>query len=197
MNTLERIITEVRNHLPGVLDDVIKFELFNALDELFKTTNVWQEDILVTSVGNKTVYEIESDTSGSTIIRLMSVSGEGGYPIQAILGSNFSELIFSREMAVGTGATARVSLTVVDPTSIDKTPSVPDGLYAKYREIIVDGVLFKLMAQPSKPWSNPQLALMRGRLFRNGMHKVRHEAEMGFLYGGQRWRFPQTFATTR
>ncbi len=67
-----RLMNDVRMRVPGALDAAIKQELFSAVDEFMKGTNLWKEQIdFVTSVGIKT-YSVASDEDGA-IISLIGV----------------------------------------------------------------------------------------------------------------------------
>jgi hypothetical protein len=46
---------------------------------------------------------------------------------------------------------------------------VPDRMFADYRKVIVAGAKANLMAQPTKPWSNPQLADFYAKQYQGGI----------------------------
>jgi hypothetical protein len=55
----------------------------------------------------------------------------------------------------------------------------------------LDGTLGRLYGMPSKPWSNPTIAVYHGRRFRNAMAYRKQEAIRGFSYNLPAWRFPR------
>jgi hypothetical protein len=65
----------------------------------------------------------------------------------------------------------------------------------KYQDYVASGVLSRLTTQPGKPYSNQKLAVYHGRHFMEGVALAKKEARQGHVFGGQRWAFPQTFAS--
>ncbi len=68
---------------------------------------------------------------------------------------------------------------------------IPEWMFDAYFSVWNDGTLASLYGMPAKPWSNPQLALIHGKKYRNrqGFHK--QEAARGFAYSAPTWRFPR------
>ena len=91
---------------------------------------------------------------------------------------------------------ATLALSCADPTDVFGLPSgVPDWIIEKYFEYIAHGVTAKLMLQPNKPYSSPKLAEYNMRKFHEGVGIARTESRNLFVYGGQRWMYPQTYVT--
>jgi len=91
---------------------------------------------------------------------------------------------------------ALLSLSCADPVDGRGMPTdMPDWIVEKYFEYIAHGVAGKLMLSPNKPYSSPKLAEYNMRKFHEGVGLGRTENRHLFVYGGQRWMFPQTFGT--
>jgi hypothetical protein len=91
---------------------------------------------------------------------------------------------------------ATLSMSVADPTDARGLPdTIPDWIIEKYFEYIAHGVIAKLMLQPNKSYSSPQIAQYNMRKFHEGVGIARTESRHMFTYSGQRWVYPQTFVT--
>jgi hypothetical protein len=64
-----------------------------------------------------------------------------------------------------------------------------------YQEAIKAGVCGRMMLQPGKAHSNPALAQYHLKRFRDQIGIARTQTWNQNLQGGQRWQFPQGFAT--
>jgi hypothetical protein len=61
---------------------------------------------------------------------------------------------------------------------------------AKYRSVILDGLLGRMFSQPAKPWTNTQLSVFHMRKFKIGIAGARVEWTRNNNYRQQAWRFP-------
>jgi hypothetical protein len=68
--------------------------------------------------------------------------------------------------------------------------SVPVVFERYWYEIILDGVLTKLMSQQDKPYTNPVLARYHGARFRNGISQARDMAQRQFSNSERGWVYP-------
>lgn len=188
--SLDRFMNNVRMRLPGALDDAIKYEVFNTLDEFCKETNAWQEKITLSVTATDLEYEIEPEDNRATIVKLLYVTKDGQPSVAAAL-PNPELLAFQDLPSVTSEYIAVVALTVIDPVSVnDALPDRPDWFFTLYSQELLDGVLSKMMSQPAKPYSSPTSAVYHGRRFRNALSKVRVAVEHQHTQGTQRWRFP-------
>ena len=201
---MNRFMDNARIQLPGALDGTIKLELFSVLNEFFQESNIWYEDIEFDVTTTTDTYLENPDAytyqilplEGGVINRLIAVTDSKAFlkhasmpkPGYVILGFSPNE---------DDTYTARVTKTVTDPVTRDEYPVFPDWVLNKYGNDILDGVVGRMMGQIAKPYSSPQIAVVHLRKFRQAVGKARAEAMHGNVYGGQNWRFPQTFASRR
>jgi hypothetical protein len=68
---------------------------------------------------------------------------------------------------------------------------VEDWVWDMFFQEFYNGTLGNLYGMPAKPWSNPTLASVHTKRFRNGMAFRMQEARRGFNYGVAGWRFPR------
>ena len=64
-------------------------------------------------------------------------------------------------------------------------------MYERYHDDFLYGTLSRMMAMIAKPWSNPQLALMYGKMARSRQNFAKQESDRGFAYDAPNWRFPR------
>lgn len=188
--SLQRIYDDAQVHLPGAVKAAIQLELFNALQTFLKHSDLWQEDISVTVAAGQTNYYVVPAVG--LVNRLIYVTNADGTPYNAAMEIP-GELTFATEPTPGT-YTARVALTVDDPTTRDGDPFVPEWILDKYRDGLASEVLARMMVHPAKPYTNPQLAVIHHRNFKNALAEAMTEAKRKNVKGAQTWRFPRGFA---
>jgi hypothetical protein len=86
---------------------------------------------------------------------------------------------------------ATLALTPCDPTDADGFVEPPDWIMEKYLSGLASGVLSRLMLQPGKPYSSQPGMQFHGRKFNEAVGLARTEVRNMFVFGGQRWAFPQ------
>lgn len=194
MAEIDQLMTGLLIELPGATVDVVRFVMFEVMDEWFRASNSWKEDI--TFAGNidlpSQVYTIVP-TFGQ-IDQLVKLVNEGGTPVQASMEVP-GTVVPKNTLDDGVKYTATVTLTVELPTTKLGYPDFPDWVLVKYMHEIKAGVLGKMMAQQGKTYSNVTGAGFYLKKFEIGKTKARVAIQQGNLYGGQRWTFPQSFMT--
>lgn len=195
---IDRFMKNARSRLPGAVDDVLQLELFNTMDEFFKNSNVWNEDIDINIPGLDpagTVYEL-TPTGPALIHNLLWVyqvpdddtvgRGAGISADMSIPG----ELTLRTQPSSAQVYRVTVSLTVQDPTARSGYVTFPAWVLARYRDTILDGLLSKMMSQPSKPYSNVQMSVFHMRKFKIGYTAAKVEWQRNNGYRRQAWVFP-------
>lgn len=186
-----RLMSNIRVAVPGALDDAIRLELFNTLDQFLQETNFWQEEIDFTVTSGVMSYVLTPTEPGS-IIALLAHTNAELVPVRATMAlPGTVDLV--NDPLTGEVYTATVSMTVVDPVDADDMPEMPDGLLLKYGAGITSGVIGRMMAQPAKPYTNERMGIYNTRLFRGTIANARSAVLHKNIQGGQTWRFPRTF----
>jgi hypothetical protein len=209
-SSIARIIDQARIQAPGALDGVLLMELFATMKAFFEQTDAWKQKVTINAQPYEPYYEIPSFDQ-AFINRLIWLKGSppsGSDPDLALCDdlrpqrSGWLEragetaiLRIERPPSVAESWLVCLGLTVIDPTDNEGVPRAPDWLVEKYFDYIASGLLSRVAAQPGKPYTNPQIAMLHGRKFATGVSLARREARDGYLFGGQRWGFPQTFRT--
>jgi len=192
---LTRLMDNARIHVPGALDDTLKLELFNTLDDFLQRSLFWQEEIDYTvSVGRKD-YEIVGTEVGQ-ICSLLSNVNSNGASVAATM-PNAGTVLLDLEPSEVEEYTAKVAYTVVDPTETDSYPTIPDGLLVLYGVGILAGLIGRMMMQPAKPYSNERMGILNMRKFNGAIATARAAVQHANLFGGQTWRFPSCAVGTQ
>lgn len=194
-----RLMDTARVRLPGATDAAIQLELFTVVDDFLKETNAWMEDIDVLVRGglpNGTVIELTA-TGPALINKLMWVTlrpdannSFTGVPVGGYTMQTPGELLIHAMPSSDTWYRATVSKTVADPTQRDGYVTFPAWILQRHRDVILDGLLGKMMTQPNKPFTNQQTGVYHLRRFISGYSAARVEVQRNNAYRGQAWRFP-------
>lgn len=189
---ITRLMKNLRIALPGAVDDAIKLEVFNTLNDFFQGSNCWREDIEVEIVPGVSTYEL-LPMGPAAIVRLMRVVDSNGLTVKAWLDLGTRDLVLETVPSVADTYTVSVSLTVNDPIDREGYPVFPAWVLNLYMNDISSGIMARMMVQSAKPYSNARLAAYHARDFQMAISNARAEANRNFAYSSQRWRFPQGF----
>jgi hypothetical protein len=91
--------------------------------------------------------------------------------------------------------TATVALSIDDPVQKDGYPEFPAWILEKYGVGLLDGVVGRMMLQPAKPYTNPQLGAAHLNAFHRTVSTAGTESVHRNVHNAQAWVFPQNFAT--
>jgi hypothetical protein len=199
---IDRLMNNARTRLPGATDAVLQLELFNVMDEFFKKSNVWNEDIDITIPGLDpagTIYEL-TPTGPSLIDKLLWVfelpndtSIGRGAGVMAYM-STPGQLTLRTQPSSDIVYRVSVALTVQDPTLRNGYVTFPAWVLAKYRDCILDGLLGGMMSQSGKPYTNTQMGVFHMRKFIQKTASARVEWTRNNNYRAQAWAFPGGFS---
>ncbi len=217
---LNYLLNQARVKLPGSSDQGIKHELYEVLHEFFDTTNAWKQDVQIQVQPLIQAYNI-SVLSGQ-IIRLFTVLDQNLIQQPAVLmapslpgppgGStsgptsinlppnpstmaDFMTLSLQLQYSNPQTFTASLITNVTQPNDNHGIPDMPDWTLAKFGRVILDGLLGKMMGQPSKSYTQDSLSVYHLKRFRDGMAMVRVAMTRSNSVGSQNWAFPQQFRT--
>lgn len=199
---ITRLMNNARLRLTGATDSVLQQELFSVMDEFFKKSNVWNEDIDVTIPGMdpaSTEYQL-APAAPALIDKLLWVFQKptdtqiGRGPGVAAAMQTPGVLTLRNQPSSNVIYTVSVALTVADPTDRNNYVQFPAWVLAKYRETILDGLLGRMMTQPSKPYTNSQMAIFHMRKFIQATASARVEWTRNNTYRAQAWAFPGGFS---
>jgi hypothetical protein len=200
----DRVYNDIKISVPGAIDAVIQQELYRTASDFFDQTNAWTEDIPFNVTPNTLTYTVTPLGKGS-INRLMLVYDPAmASPDKRWVQGSIEFIMpdtIQLHVSPSTGTTwhAIVAKQLDEPTSTENYPDIDTSFYwviSKYRDAFVYGTLGRLFMQPSKPYSNAQLARYNSQNYISERSQARGEILHSQVYNGQRWQFPQAYATT-
>lgn len=201
-----RLWATAMSRLPGIGEDALKLEISNALQEFLRTTHVWREQVKYNLVGGQSVYDIAPQSNCGVVTYILAVSADGRpygpigpdtfdqqqYGAYRVLDS-FREIELLPTPAATKAKALEVSLGLsLKAGSLD----IPDELLDHHFDAILDGVLERGYAHPSKPYSNQEKQMYHHRRSRAAITRVRRIVRGGDAGASPPWRF-QTQAPGR
>jgi hypothetical protein len=196
VSAFQRFYTNGLLDLPGAAQPAMQPALFSVLSDFMQHTNVWVETLTVPALVSGTLNYTLTIPTGSAIKRLMALyeqnsdSSVWAWPAQIV---HPRTLRLARDPGTQTATyLADVSLFPVDPVDIDGDPIFPSWIIDQYFEVLYSGMLWRVYAQPGKPWSNAALAATHYRIYIQGRGKALHEVQHGGVFNGQNWTYPQS-----
>lgn len=181
-----KLFNNVRVHIPGAVDEMVKQELWNTMDDFFTLSRVWKDEADLPVYADTTVHYTKPN-QGRTIF-LYSLK-KGTRDINATM--KVPNTIVLEQAPTTNDTYVRVlDLSCIFEVDASGYPIFPDWVLDKHLLCIQEGLISRLMAQPAKPYTNESLAILRSRKFRDMCAIAKHEAEQGNRRGMQNWVFP-------
>ena len=199
-----RLFSDIKISIPGAVDAVIQQELYRTAADFFDQTNIWWEDVPFAVMPNVLSYTLALAGKGS-VNRLMLVYDPANAApdkrwVQGGIEMQMPDVInLSVSPSSATTWNAIVAKQLDEPTDTENYPDIDPSFYwvvGKHRDAFVYGTLGRLFMQPAKPYSNPKLGQYNSQNYMSERNNARVEVLHGNVYGAQRWRFPQGYATT-
>lgn len=196
------LYSDLKIQIPGLLDSVMAQVTFSLWKDFCDKTNIWTEIVPIQIVPSVNTYAF-SVTSGAPnrLLMLYDPAAATPYPHWA-QGSVTMQVpgIITIYYSPSTAApwAAIVAKTPLDPVDAEGYPVLPatdQWIVDKYREALMYGILARLQAMPGKPYSNDKAAAKNNQTYISERGKARTDAIKANVFGGQRWTFPQGFAT--
>jgi len=202
----DRLYSDIKLQVPGAVDAVIGNAMWGAVDEFLTETNVWVDEVPFQVQPNVREYVVTPSGKGAFVRLLMVFDPAAAWPEKRWVqqGVTFAppnkiHLMYSPSTATTWVAAFSKHITGQAEQATIPLPTTDnsiDWIFDRYRDCLVSGTLASLYMQPARPYSNPQLAKLHGALFTSKKGKARAEVLHANVYGGQRWMYPQGYATT-
>lgn len=200
----KRLYDDIKIQIPGVLDAVQAQVTFSLFKDFCDKTNIWQEEVAVPVLPDVITYPFVLLGRGQpNRLMMMYDPAQGSRDKHWVQGNVQMTVpgILTISYSPSTAATwnAVIAKTPIDPTMTDKYPNMEPSAYwivDKYREALTFGILGRLQKMPGKPYSNSKEAKDNTQYYISERSKARTDMIKANTFGGQRWAFPQGFATT-
>ena len=218
--SLNELLKDKLPELPGVVRSVAEREFRLAMREFFGKSYAWTTTVKDISIPTgETGIQLDDGDNNTEVIAVLGVaignSTEGYRPLTALNGrpidektissnpdrwyitSNPDEIVLYPYLDTATtdDLTAFVALVpAFDTTS--SSNALPRQITLKYYDAIMEGFLARLYDHPSKPYSNPSMAMKKRHNFVTAIGYYASQRRGGYN-GTPSWRFPRTWHVSR
>lgn len=188
MSAIDQLLPDIIQHVAGCPDVTAMAATVDALEELCRNANVWVRETDVESVtAGSDIYDLPLSSS-EAITEVIDVYVDGGqiFPLSIPeLGRTYQNWKTAsgapRHYFVDGSAIRLVPIPTADVTiqaGIAVKPTrtatqIDDRVYSSYWHTLIHGALYRLMALPKQPWTNPEMALFHRNEWRIGMDNAR------------------------
>lgn len=199
----DHVYNDIRLALPGVTDALLQQVLFQVVKDFTDKTNIWQEEVPIAVVPNTKVYPFSVVDKGAPnrLLLLYDPSVQTPDPKWVetwVTMDKPGTIKIGYTPSSATTWNAVVAKTPIDPPTAQRYPDLGTGglwFIDKYRDGLVLGVQGRLMMLPAKTFSNPAIGRQYYQFYISERSKARGDVTKANVFGGQRWMFPQGWAT--
>lgn len=200
-----RLYEDVKIQIPGVLDAVQAQVTFSLFKDFCDKTNIWQEEVGIRVQPNVTRYPFSLGKFGTPNRLLLVYNPTQANPNKEWVQGNVQMAVpgvitISYPSSMEELWYAIIAKTPKDPTDGERYPRIDDcdsWIIDKYREALTTGIVGRLQNMPGKPYSNSKDAKAANQYYIAERGKARTDVLHANTYGGQRWMYPQAYATIR
>lgn len=192
MASLDDFFPNVTLEVPECPLVLIRHQIRNAAIEFCEKTLAWQYDCAaVNAVAGQASYTL-SIPAGTDIHNISSVR-HNNWPLTAVTSEWMNDNYTAWESETGVQAS---SVIYIPPLTIKLYPfpnttgtgtikvrvtlkpsrtalTLDDNLYNRYVESIAAGAKYRLMAQPKKAWTDPEMSMYYRGIFSKGINSAR------------------------
>jgi hypothetical protein len=203
----DQLMVQAVVKLPGVSEQALHAEFYDVLSEFLNDSSIWTENVTVPYMANTVAYRVS--VSEGQIIRLNSVGDWGtmqpleltqvippGTPGPLFVPAIMPEigLIVTRNIPDTNGFwQVNLVLNCKLPLTKGQMPEAPEWILPIWHVALLDGLLGKMMNDPSKSYTNAAGAAYHLKRFRDGIARARISKLRANTIGTGAWRFPQQF----
>lgn len=199
----DRLITNARNNLPGALEATLKLEVFNATHDFCAGSTVWQDVQTLRTKANKVDYEVTASDQNAYYTQILygyrqeqdpdTLEWRKSIDIGVVMNSPTNIKLLYTPNSVE-NLVVVFAMAPVPTDELGDLPGIPESFWSMYHNVIMEGVLGRMMSQAAKPYSNERLGIYHLRKFRTAIATAKVEKDNGNVRGGQGWIYPQNFA---
>lgn len=199
---LDQLLVQAKVSLIGASDAGLRGALYDVMSEFLNDSSTWTQDIAIVTQADVISYPLFV-TEGQ-ILRLVGVTNWADvYPdptaanpvvaFESALMPDVGTLILQNAPNTVSNLLVTVVTNVKQPVGKDLIPQGPDWLLPIWHVGLLDGLLGKMMIQPSKSYSSEKMGVYHLKRFRDAISRARVSKLRANTHGAQAWRFPQSF----
>jgi hypothetical protein len=200
----KRLYADLKIDIPGLTDAVLQQVFFRVWKDFCDKTNIWTEECPISATPNVLSYPFTVTKKGTPNRLLLVYDPAQKDPDKKWVQGNIAMQVpgiitISYSPSTATTWNVVVAKTPLDPVNSEGYPDLLPADYwivDKYRDALTYGTLGMLQNSPAKTYTNPKLAAYNRQQYISERSKARGDVQKANTFGGQRWMFPQNFATT-
>jgi hypothetical protein len=193
----DRLFNEIRNVLPGVLDEVITQELWSTLNDLCREAYVWRETVSIPLQIDTMQYTIS--VPDAVIVQTFSISHET-MDVSNVVYEYGTVLLSTAPKGNDVAAGPMYMVVALAPAMVPSAAVedwIPVDLWTTLHQVLVAGTKSRLFGHAVKPYSNMVLAQFHGREYKGLKAVERQRVATGNTIGAQRWRMRPFYIPSR
>lgn len=180
---INRLYDNVQVQIPGVTTDMVSLLTWNTIEEFYLRSTYRRENVYWEMPAGQLTINFDPWPDGWRVCGFLGFRGLSNPKF--VSPGLLQDLTYPPSPAVRKGQI----LLALKPPNIDAT--LRYDVWTQWFETLLAGVLFRLYLQPSKPYSDPQMARLQGSFFRAGIASARALVQAGNITDGvASWRFP-------
>jgi len=198
----DRIYQQVRLATPGVVDAVVQQELFRCTKDFLEQTNLWVEEVPIAVVPHTLSYSFTVSPGMANRLLIVYDPANAGPDKRWVQGGISMQLpgtiVLSNSPSSAATWMAAVAKIIVasDASGYPDIDQASWWIINKYQDAFYYGTMARLQMEPAKTYSNLKLGAYNNQQYITQRGKARADGIKANVYGGQRWQFPQQYATT-
>jgi hypothetical protein len=200
------ILDTILSRLNGATYEAVSLELRNTIREFLRETSCWRDILTVPIIKDRREYVLDpyDQNAKINIVHRITVgtrelqSGGGrkpipfrdedhGTPIGYVIDPDGTSVVLD---VVPDNNGDDPMIITVSLTTRPGINAVPEFVATRYFEGLVSGVLYRMMSQPKKPYTDQNLALFHTKKYSSQMAVARDEANRFYTTGPGPWKFP-------
>jgi len=190
--TYERLWSTLTSELPGSIPASVRLALSNTINEFCRESRAWREQVEVTLEVDKTRYVVAAHDA--LIVEAYTISHPTLNFARAFYKEGAVTLFeFPTSRDIPYPLLVYCALAPLPPAldQTDISALLPVDIWNDHEATLYAGTMARMMMQPLKPYTNPQLAVAHRRDFFMKAAEARVRATKLDAEYGQTWHFPR------
>jgi len=165
-----RLMDTIQARLPGITEDMVELELWNAIDEFCLRSTYFRHRAWWRMAPGVNSVQLDPFSQHMDVAWVIEQHGLYRYSVDPP-----ATLV---DLEIPTTHRRGHVLMALKPRDMEavKRGAVPH-LFRNFFEVILDGALFRLFNLPAKPWTDPQRTQYHGLRYWAGVNRARDIAE--------------------
>jgi hypothetical protein len=183
---INRLFDNVQAMVPGVTSDMVLMQSWNTIQDFYQRSTIRREHIYWQMNPGVLTLNFDPFDQNWRVCKFLQFKG--------LSNVKFEPPGRIRDLAspVPTNVRNGEILLALKPANVNV--ALPYDIWTDHFEALLAGVMYRLLMQPQKPYSDVQGARLHFSMYARGIAQARARVQSGNVTDGVLWRFPY-FAT--